>query len=208
VIQATGDQVRKLLAAGKEVRITHPNGTDLRLRIDGRPISVNDGIVSAQEAKPGSAESTVWLPAGDVYLIPVPGTATGTLISEQEFVRGQKVDELRLEFKAGKLVSMTAKSGLEPLKASYDAAGPGKDMLSVLNIGINPSLKVPDDNPIHAWSKAGRVTVVVGNNGWAGGSNLVNFGLSPSSPGTTLTVDGKVLIQGGKLLASGQVASR
>lgn len=207
-IQATGEQVRKILAAGKEVRITHPNGTDLRMRIDGRRISVNDGIVSAQEAKPGSAESTVWLPAGDVYLIPVPGTAAGTLVAEQEFVRGQKVDGLRLEFKGGKLVSMTAKSGLEPLKASYDAAGPGKDMLGVLNIGINPSLKVPDDNPIHAWSKAGRVTVVVGNNGWAGGSNLVNFSLTPSSPGTTLTVDGKVLIQDGKLLASGQVASR
>jgi hypothetical protein len=102
---------------------------------------------------------------------------------------------------------MTAKSGLEPLKASYDAAGPGKDVLSVLDIGINPSLKVPDDNPIHAWSKAGRVTIVVGNNTWAGGNNLVNFGLSPSSPGMTLTVDGKALIQDGKLLPLEQVAA-
>jgi hypothetical protein len=102
---------------------------------------------------------------------------------------------------------MTAKSGLEPLKASYDAAGPGKDMLSLLDIGINPSLKVPDDNPIHVWSKAGRVTVVVGNNGWAGGNNVVNFALAPSSPGMTLTVDGKPLIQDGKLLLPEQVAT-
>jgi leucyl aminopeptidase (aminopeptidase T) len=207
-IQAAGEQVRKILAAGKEVRITHPNGTDLRMRIAGRPISVNDGVVSAREAKPNSSESTVWLPAGDVYLIPVPGTAAGTLVSEQQFVRGDRVEGLRLEFKDGKLLSMTAKSGLEPLKASYDAAGPGKDVLSVLNIGINPSLKVPDDNPIHAWSKAGRVTVVVGNNTWAGGTNQVNFALSPSSPGATLTVDGKPLIQDGKLLAVEQVAQR
>jgi aminopeptidase len=207
-IQAAGEQVRKILAAGKEIRITHPNGTDLRLRIDGRPISVNDGVISPQERKPGSAEGTVWLPAGDVYLVPVPGTAVGTLVSDQEFVRGQRIEGLRLEFKDGKLVSMTAKAGLDPLKASYDAAGPGKDMLSVLNIGINPSLKVPDNNPIHAWSKAGRVTLVVGNNAWAGGTNQVNFALSPSSPGATLTVDGKVLIQDGKLLAPTAVANR
>lgn len=103
---------------------------------------------------------------------------------------------------------MTAKSGLEPLKASYDAAGPGKDMLSVLDIGPNPTLKVPDDNPIHAWSKAGRITIVIGDNTWSGGTNQVNFGLSPSSPGATLTVDGKPLIQEGKLLAGEQVAQR
>jgi leucyl aminopeptidase (aminopeptidase T) len=205
-IQATGEQVRKVLAAGKEVHITHPNGTDLRFRIDGRPIAINDGIISPEERKPGQA--TVWLPAGDVYLIPVPGTAAGTLVADQEFVRGQRVQRLRLEFRDGKLTSMIAQSGLEPLKASYDAAGPGKELLSVLDIGINPSLKVPDSNPIHAWSKAGRVTVVIGNNSWAGGTNNVNFGLAPSSPGTTLTVDGKALIQDGKLLAPTAVATQ
>lgn len=206
-IRETGQQVRKILAAGKEVHLTHPNGTDLRMRIEGRPISINDGVISPEERKPGSAETSVWLPAGEVFLVPVPGTATGTLVSDQEFVRGQRIEGLRLEFKGGKLTSMTAKSGLEPLKASYDAAGSGKDVLSVLDIGINPSLRVPDDNPIHVWSKAGRVTVVIGNNGWAGGNNLVNFALSPSSPGMTLTVDGKALVQDGKLLPLEQVAA-
>jgi leucyl aminopeptidase (aminopeptidase T) len=207
-IQATGEHVRKVLAGGKELRITHPNGTDLRLRIDGRPITVNDGVISAQEQKPGSAETSVWLPAGEVYLVPVPGTATGTLVSDKEFYLGQPIEGLRLEFKAGKLTSMTAKSGLDPLQAAYDAAGPGKDVLSVVDIGINSSLRVPEDNPIHAWSKAGKVTVVMGSNTWAGGSNQVNFGLSPSSPGTSVSVDGKALIQDGKLLVPGEMANR
>jgi leucyl aminopeptidase (aminopeptidase T) len=207
-VQTTGEQVKKVLAAGKEMRITNPNGTDLRLRIEGRPITVNDGVISAQEQKPGSAETSVWLPAGEVYLIPVLGTAVGTLVSDKEFFRGQPVEGLRLEFKEGKLTSMTAESGLDPLKAAYDAAGPGKDLLSVVDLGINPSLKLPDDNPIHAWSKAGKVTVVIGNNTWAGGTNRVNFGLAPSSPGTSVSVDGKVLIQDGKLLIPGEVANR
>jgi aminopeptidase len=207
-VQATGEQVRKVLAAGKEMRITNPNGTDLRLRIDGRPITVNDGVISAQEQKPGSAETSVWLPAGEVYLIPVPGTAVGTVVSDKEFYLGQPIEGLRLEFKAGKLTSMTAKSGLDPLKASYDAAGPGKDLLSVVDLGINPSLKVPDNNPIHAWSKAGKVTVVIGSNTWAGGTNQVNFGLAPASPGSSVSIDGKVLVQDGKLLIPAEVANQ
>lgn len=207
-IQATGEQVKKILAAGKEMHITHPNGTDLRLRIDGRPITVNDGVISPKEQKPGSAEASVWLPAGEVYLIPVPGSASGTLVSNKEHYLGQPIEGLRLEFKAGRLTSMTAESGLDPLKAAYDAAGPGKDVLSVVDIGINPSLRIPDDNPIHSWSKAGRVTLVIGNNTWAGGTNQVNFAFDPSTPGTSVSVDGKPLIQDGKLLAAGEMAKR
>jgi leucyl aminopeptidase (aminopeptidase T) len=208
VIQTAGSHVKKVLTSGKELRMTSPNGTDLKVRIDGRPVTVNDGVISPEEAKPGSAERSVWLPAGEAYVIPVAGTAEGTFISDKLFFLGQEVEGLRLEFKGGKLTSMTAQSGLEPIQKAYDAAGPGKEILSVVDIGLNPSLKVPDDNPIHAWSKAGRVTVVIGSNTWAGGTNQVNFGLSPRSAGVTLTVDGKPLIQEGKLQLPNPVASR
>lgn len=207
-IQAAGDQVKKILSSGKEMRITQANGTDLRLRIDGRPVTINDGVISPQERKPGSAETSVWLPAGEAYLVPVAGTAEGTFVSDKIFFLGQPVEGLKLEFKGGKLTSMTAASGLEPVKAAYDAAGAGKDMLSVVDIGLNSSLKVPADNPIQVWSKAGRVTVVIGGNTWAGGSNQVNFGLSPASAGATVTVDGKPLVQDGKLQVSSSVANR
>jgi aminopeptidase len=207
-IQAAGKHVKKVLTSGKELRITKPNGTDLRLRIDGRPVSVNDGVISPQEQKPGSAETSVWLPAGEAYLVPVPGSAEGTFVSDKVFFLGQPVEGLRLEFKGGKLTSMTAQSGLDPVKASYDAAGAGKDILSVVDIGLNSSLKIPDDNPIHAWSKAGRVTVVIGSNTWAGGTNQVNFGLSPSAAGATVTVDGTPLVQDGKLQVPSPVANR
>jgi aminopeptidase len=207
-IQAAGKQVRQILAAGKEMRITQPNGTDLRVRIERRPVAVNDGIISPEEQKPGSAESSVWLPAGEAYLVPVAGTAEGTFVADKLFFLGQPVEGLKLQFKAGKLSSMSAEAGLQPIQAAYDAAGPGKDMLSVIDIGLNPSLKVPDDNPIHAWSKAGRVTIVIGNNTWAGGTNQVNFALSPSASKATITVDGKPLVQDGKLLTQSRVASR
>lgn len=207
-LQSSGEQVRKVLAAGKEVRITNPNGTDFKVGIAGRPITVNDGIISAEDRKKGGAATSVWLPAGEVYLTPVPGTGDGTVVVDQFFFQGKPIEGLRLVFKGGKVTSMTAKDGLEPLQAAYDAAGPGKDVVGVIDIGINSGIKSPERSPLHVWGKAGSVTVMVGNNTWAGGNNQVSFGLPAYSPGSTLTVDGKPLVQDGKLVAGKDVANR
>jgi hypothetical protein len=106
------------------------------------------------------------------------------------------------------MTSMTAKEGLEPLKAAYDAAGPGKDVLGVVDIGINDGIKSPERSPVHVWAKAGTVTVSVGNNSWAGGNNVVNFGVALYAPGSTLKVDGKPLVQDGKIVAGEKMANR
>jgi aminopeptidase len=207
-LQRTGEEVRRVLGGGKEVHITAPNGTDLRVQIAGRPVFVSDGIISPQDERRGSPATAVWLPAGEVYLVPVPGTAEGVVVADQDFFQGQRIDGLRLEFKGGKLTSMTAKSGLDPVKEQYDAGGAGRDALGVLDLGINPGLKLPSDKPIHPWSRAGMTTVSVGNNMWAGGNNNSQFGLAPHLPNATVAVDGKVLIQDGKLIAGDRVALR
>ena len=207
-LHTSGQQVRKVLAAGKELRITNPNGTDFKVGIAGRPVTVNDGIISAEDRKKGGAAASVWLPAGEVYLTPVPGTGEGTVVADQFFFQGKPIEGLRLVFKGGKLTSMTAKDGLEPLQAAYDAAGPGKDVLGAIDVGINPGIKSPEGSPVHVWGKAGTVTVLVGGNTWAGGDNQVSFALPAYSPGSTLTVDGKPLVQEGRLVPAGNVANR
>lgn len=207
-LQATGEQVRKVLAGGRELHITNPNGTDLKVQISGRPVTVNDGIISAQDRRKGGVATSVWLPAGEVYLTPVPGSAEGIMVADRFFFQGKPIDGLRLEFKGGKLTTMTAQEGIEPLQAAYNAAGPGKDVLGVVDIGINPGIKSPDRSPVHVWAKSGTVTLSVGNNTWAGGDNEVNFGLPAYSPGSTVTVDGKPLIQDGKIVLTQEVAER
>jgi leucyl aminopeptidase (aminopeptidase T) len=207
-LQQTGANVQRLLTAAKEVRITAPNGTDLRMRIAGRPAYVSDGIISPEDLRRGGPAATVWLPAGEVYLVPVPGTAEGILVADHDFYRGEPIEGMRLEFKGGKLTAMTAKSGLEPLKALYNASGRGRDELSALDLGINPGLKLPAGKPIYPWSRAGMVTVGVGSNTWAGGTNEASFSVAPHLPDATLAVDGKVLVDGGKLVAGEQVAAQ
>ena len=207
-LQATGEQVRKALATGKELHITSPDGTDLRVGIAGRPVGVSDGVISAEDRAKGSPAVSVWLPAGEVFLTPVPGTANGVVVADHLFYQGDRIDGLRLEVKDGKMVGMTARAGLDPLKEYYNLAERGKDILSVVDIGINPNIKLPEGGAVNVWSRAGAVTLVVGDNSWAGGDNRVNFSISPEIKNATLEVDGTALIEDGKLTAGTAVAGR
>jgi leucyl aminopeptidase (aminopeptidase T) len=191
--------VREALASGKEVQITNPNGTDLRVRIEGRSVLVSDGVISPEEQKRGGAACQVWLPAGEVYVAPVAGTAEGKVVVERQEFDGAEIEGLTLMFQAGKLTSMTARSGLERLTPVYDAAGTGKDAFAVIDLGINPNVRIPPGTRLATFVPAGMVTIGVGNNLWAGGDNAVPFGLASFLPGSTVKVDGKVIVENGIL---------
>jgi hypothetical protein len=46
------------------------------------------------------------------------------------------------------------------------------------------------------------VTVGTGNNTWAGGDNKVSYGLTTFLPGSTVTLDGKTIVENGVLKLS------
>ncbi len=198
-LEATGGAVKAALSSGKEIRITNPNGTDLRARIEGRPVFVSDGVISADEVAKGGAATETWLPAGEVYLAAVPGTAEGKVVVDRQFYQGKEIQGLTLTFKDGRLDGMTAKSGLEPLKAFYDASGAGKDVFGVIDLGINPNVRLIPGSKMQAWMPAGMVTVGFGNNTFAGGDNNAPFGLFSFLPGSTVTVDGRTIVESGTL---------
>ncbi|HEV8695747.1 MAG TPA: aminopeptidase, partial [Lysobacter sp.] len=95
-LQGRGEQVKAALAAGNEVHITNPNGTDLKVRVQGRPVLVSDGVVTAEDMKRGGVAAAAYLPAGEVYTTPVPGTAEGKVVHTRTFFRGKQVDNLTL----------------------------------------------------------------------------------------------------------------
>ena len=199
-IQATGEKVKTELSTGKEVHITNPNGTDLKVKIEGRPFFVSDGIISADDVKKGSPAVAVYIPAGEVYCSVVPATAAGKIVETQTFFRGKEVNNLTLTFVAGKLTEMTGSGpGFADLKASYDAGGEGKDLFGFVDFGINPNLKIWPMSKVGNWVQSGMVTVGIGNNTWAGGDNKVSYGLTNYLPGSTVTVDGKTVVESGVL---------
>jgi len=46
------------------------------------------------------------------------------------------------------------------------------------------------------------VTVGTGNNAWAGGDNKVPYGMTNYLPGSTVTLDGKTVVENGVLKLS------
>jgi aminopeptidase len=195
-LTATGDRLRRTLSTGTSLLITNPNGTNLRMNIAGRPVMVSDGTMSPESITRGE-KTQVWLPAGEVFLTPVAGTADGKIVINHYFYQGRDIEDLTLIVKEGRITSMTAKSGFEPLRAAYATAGTGRDSLSVLDFGINPDVKIPAASRMVAWMPLGTVTLSVGNNTWAGGDNDVSFGLSLFLPGSTVSLDGKPLVENG-----------
>jgi aminopeptidase len=199
-LQARGAQVSAALASGSELHITDAAGTDLKVKVQGRAYGVSDGIISAEDLKKGAAGLNVYLPAGEVYTTPVPGTAEGKVVLKKEYFNGQEINDLTLTFAAGKLTSVTGSGpGFEKMKAAYDAAGEGKDLFAVVDFGINPNVKLPANSQLATWVPAGTVTVGVGNNVWAGGDNKTPYGYFVSLPGTTVTLDGKTVVEAGQL---------
>ena len=199
-LQTRGAQVSAALSQGNEIHITDAGGTDLKVKVQGRKYGVSDGIISEEDMKKGAAGQSVYLPAGEVYVTPVPGTAEGKVVRAKDYFNGKEVNNLVLTFSAGKLTSITGSGpGFDLMKAAYDAAGEGKDLFAAVDFGINPNVKLPANSAIATWVPAGTVTVGVGNNVWAGGDNKSPYGYFVSLPGTTVTLDGKPVVEAGQL---------
>lgn len=196
-LQATGAKVKSVIANGKQVRITNPNGTDLSFAIQSRPVFVSDGVISDDDKAKGGAACMVWLPAGEVYTTPATGTATGRIVFDRVQFMGKEVTGVSIELKNGKVTSMSGGAGFDTIKAQYDAAGPGKDEFAVFDIGINPAVKATPD--LLSWVPAGMVSLGIGGNAWAGGSNDSSYFFGGFIPGSTVTIDGNTLVEYGTL---------
>ena len=198
-MQAAGERLRSVFASGGSAQLTHANGTSLTFDVTGRTPTISSGVLTQAQATQGGAALFTWLPAGEFQLATVPGSAEGKIVIDKALWRGKVIRGLSLVFSQGKLTSMTAKSGLEPLKATYDAAGPGKERFGVIDIGLNPAVDFPLATGAIVWPQAGAVTVVIGNDVFSGGDNNADFQFAAQLGGASITVGGKPAVDKGRL---------
>jgi aminopeptidase len=195
-IQAKAKQVQDRLVKANELHLTLPNGTDLKLKLSHKS-QASDGVITDAKAKAGGAQLLLWLPAGEVLVTPVAGTVEGKLVDDRMVHGGKEVLGVTAAIKAGKITSLTAKSGWDGIKAMYEAMPATKVEVSALDFGINPVIRT--GGKLETYMGAGNVTISTGANDWAGGTIKGRVGLRFLMSGATVTLDGTPFITNGVL---------
>lgn len=196
-IGADAARAARLLARGRELRLSAPNGTELSLRLRGRIPWVDDGRVDAEDRRRGRPVATA--PAGSVVVAVAEGTAHGTVVANRpSYLSTGRADGAQWEIEGGRLRNYWYTDGGESFEAEFAAAPRGREVVALFALGLNPAIApgVPQAEDL----EAGTVTLAVGGNTLYGGRNRCRF-LSWITVGeATVTVDGVPLCDRGKIL--------
>jgi leucyl aminopeptidase (aminopeptidase T)/transposase len=199
VMHRSAQPIVERLRSGREVSITHPNGTDLRLRLRRRIPEVVDGLARGGKSRPEWTQTT--LPAGVIMVALDERYAEGTFRSNVSNSVGIADAVGRLSggawtFQGGRLSRFTYGEGGDMFQQSFDRAGRGRDLPGVLSIGLNPRIATA---PLLQDQALGNLTLQIGRNDQVGGSNSVPWWAWLILRGGTLRVDGEPLLRAGKL---------
>lgn len=202
VMNASGEVVRTVLQSGNEITVTTKAGTSLRLKLTSKPMNISDGLISPAEAKSGGSSLMTWLPAGEVYGLIAPGSAEGKIVLPGFAVDGGEiVKDVTFTIAGGKVTAVAPakpSKAFDTWRARYDAAGSGKDIVSILDIGLNPAVK-QKGKAILNFVPEGTVTVFVGGDEWAGGANKIAYGNTLFLTDATVKAGDKVVVESGVL---------
>ncbi len=201
-----GRKVVDMLRPGARLHLTSAAGSDLSFTVDQLQPRINAG--RSGDVLTATGPSSVWLPAGEAYACVKGGSASGTLVVPQTTFRGMDVENLELKFENGRITSLSAETHEEALRKFFDSSSPESQDLSVIDVGLNPDSRTLEGSHYRSWEMGGMVTLQVGNNSWAGGSNNADAGLSFHVASATLTIDGKKVVGNGELNSDFRVSSR
>lgn len=175
-----GEAIASLIRGGKKIRLTSDEGTDLEFEIENRPVFIDAGDLSA----PGAFGN---LPAGEVCLAPVEGTAHGVAVVDGSMAQfGRVITPVRIEFKEGRAVHVSDPA----LRELLEAHGPDAFQLAELGIGTNPRAEVTG-NILEDEKAIGTAHVALGANVALGGTVRVPLHLDLVMTRTRIEVDGK-----------------
>jgi aminopeptidase len=202
-LRETGAAVKAAIGTGKQVRVTHPNGTDLTFSVEERPVLVSDGTTSPEHLSDDVVETH--LPAGEVLVVPVRESANGRLVVGRMPFEGGWLEQFSLELKQGRVTKHAGKpsKAYARFKQLYDAAPViGRDEFALLDIGVNRGARAANGASLLSSIPAGTVTVGIGNNTRGGGETDIPFSFVAPLAGATVTVDGRPVVKKGELVVA------
>ncbi len=199
-LRRRGRRVAAALERGRELTVSHPNGTSLTLRLAGRRADVADGL-PPDPRHPGPWTLTM-VPAGVVSVALHERTADGRFRSNVPNSVGISnavgaIDDATWTFRGGRLVGHRYREGGPIFDESFERAGAGRDRVGVLSIGLNPRLRTA---PLLQDQALGTVTLQIGRNHHLGGANRVGWWAWLLLRGASVRVDGRPLLDRGRIV--------
>ena len=138
------------------------------------------------------------LPAGEAFIAPVEGTATGTVVIDAAsmFPEAPLGPPMRIRVRDG-LAADVDGSGAAQLEAVFADLGDAARNLAELGIGTNPAARL-SGNILESEKVAGTAHVALGASRHIGGTVDVPFHQDGVVARPTIRVDGCVIVQDGR----------
>jgi aminopeptidase len=191
-IRRRGWAIVTALNRGSQARITCPNGSDLRIGLEGRL-----GTVDAGEL--GNKGAFGNLPCGEGFIAPLEGTTEGTLVVDGSIAEvGLLETPVSLTVREGHLVAATGSDGAR-LMELLTAHGIDGTNVAELGIGTNEEA-ILTGNILEDEKILGTCHVAFGASAAIGGTVQVPVHLDCIVLEPTIEVDGETIVSGGDLL--------
>jgi leucyl aminopeptidase (aminopeptidase T) len=183
----------RLMTKAKTAHITTPTGTDLTMDISTRAAHEDTGLTH----KKGEYTN---LPAGESYLAPLEGKTEGMLVVDGSMAGiGLLQRPLILEVTKGYVTKISGGPQAAMLKKITKPLG--KPALNIAELGVGTNYKAKVTGLVLEDEKVlGTVHVAIGDNASMGGKVHVQSHLDGVLLSPTLVIDGKVILDKGRML--------
>jgi len=201
ILRRDGRRIARWFRRGRDVLVSHPNGTNLRLRLAGRPPIVDDGVVDEQDVRAGSFLTS--MPSGVTMVTLDESYAEGTFVANTPGVMFVHMRDTPLPpgswtFSKGHLQDYSGGAGGEEFRQTFRKAGPGKDRPGLLSVGLNPRIT---SIPLVFDQERGRICLGIGRNSFYGGATRrPHFVAYQSLRGGSIAIDGVRVVDAGNLV--------
>ena len=188
-------RITKLLTEAKSAHITTESGTDIIIPIEGINGIASTGLIHDR----GGFGN---LPSGEAYLMPVENSSNGVFIVDGSMAGiGDLTGKtpITITVKDGLAVEITGGPEADLLKEKLEAVGPKAFNTAELGIGTNDTAIITG-NILEDEKVMGTIHIALGNNMSMGGTVNVPIHLDGIVKDPTVTFDGKIIMEKGKLL--------
>jgi leucyl aminopeptidase (aminopeptidase T) len=191
-----GRRIGAIMEAGTEIRMTSTAGTDLKARINGRPVQYETGLFR----KPGQFAA---LPNSELNISPVEGTAEGVIVADVR-VMGYgvvKTEPVTIEVAGGSVVNISGGPAADYLRETLAGfQDPTAYNLAEFAVGLNPKSRTYATN-LEDLGRLGFGHHGIGSNYAIGGSVAAPCHIDVIYAEAALMIDGRLILDKGAVLA-------